>query len=337
MPTYLYWGEEDFTIDLAVKRLRKKLLDEDWAIFNHKVLNNPPVKDIIEAISTVPMGFGDVLIEINNLNLFSRKTKAKKDDAEEEQNSQQINNEKDIKELLDLASNLPNRINLLFVVKFPRDSKKKIDKSLKTTKLFEKTGVVQQFDSIKNYDDRKAIPWIKDAAKDQKVNISENAARTLFEIVGSELRKLNSEIKKLATYVGEGNTIKIEHIKELCLGIDNIFLLLELWVTGNRHDAMYELKKILDKDHPVKILATLQTLINQWLLIKLEIQNGKTSIQLNQELGVHPFVIKNAIEKTKKIPAERLSHLRKQLTIYENKIKTGQLPAEMAMEILITM
>ena len=31
MPVYLYWGEEDFNIDKAVKNLRKNVLDDSLA------------------------------------------------------------------------------------------------------------------------------------------------------------------------------------------------------------------------------------------------------------------------------------------------------------------
>ena len=145
MPTYLYWGEEDFNIELAVKRLRKKLLDPDWAAFNHKVFDSPALQTIIESASTIPMGFGDVLIEIYNQNIFSRKTKEKKTPAVDE---------KHLQELLELIPELPDRINLLFVVVFPRGAKKKIDKGLKTTKTIEKHGVIQQFDAFSPFKTR---------------------------------------------------------------------------------------------------------------------------------------------------------------------------------------
>jgi DNA polymerase-3 subunit delta len=334
MPTYLYWGEEEFAIELAVKKLRNKILDPDWATFNHKKLDKPELRTLNEALNTLPMGFGDVLIEVRNLNIFSKKSRKK--DTEED-TSTPASSDRDVKELLELIPELPDRINLLFVVEFPRNSKKKIDKTLKTTKTFIKHAVIQQFDSFKSWDEKKVTDWIIDAAREMNVKIEQQAAKALFENTGPELRKLNSELNKLATYAGEGKTIKKEHVMLLCSGFDNVFNLLEKWVYGNTHDALKELEKILDKDHPVKLIASLQTLLTQWLHIKLELKYGNTSTQLPQKLGIHPFVIKNAIYKIKHIPEERLSHLREQLTQYENKIKTGQLKAELALEILMTL
>jgi DNA polymerase-3 subunit delta len=331
VPTYLYWGEEDFAIELAVKKLRNKVLDPDWATFNHKKFDNPSIRTINEALNTIPMGFGDCLIEIHQLNIFSKKTKGTA--------SKEIpgSSDKDIQELLESIQSLPDRINLLFVVIFDRGSKRKIDKSLKTTKAFMSHAIIQQFDSFKSWDDKKVVSWIIDAAKDLNVKIDTMAATSLFETTGPELRKLNSELNKLATYKGKGNIIKKEDVEMLCSGIDNVFVLLEKWVHGDNLSALKELEKILDKDHPIKLIASLQTLLTQWLHIKLAIKYGNKSTQMAKELGIHPYVITKAIEKTRQIPIERLTYLRSKLTEYENKIKTGQLKAELSMEILMTM
>lgn len=34
MPVYFYWGEDQFTLQQAVKQLQKKLLDPTWMAFN---------------------------------------------------------------------------------------------------------------------------------------------------------------------------------------------------------------------------------------------------------------------------------------------------------------
>ena len=325
MPIYLYWGEEEFNVELAVKKLRNKVLDPDWATFNHKILIEPGIKTLIETISTVPMGFGDLLVEVHNLNLFSKKEKDKdKPD------------EKIMKALFEALSNIPDRVHLLFVVLFPRNSKKKIDKGLKITKFFEQSATIQHFDSFKPWDNTKVISWLNDAAVELNVKITHDAAQKMFDTVGPELRKLNSELNKLATYVGDGKTIKINDIEELCSGIENVFVLAEKWVIGKNHDALIELKKILDKDHPIKVIATLQTIITQWMSIKLELKYGNSSNTIADSLGIHPFVLGKTIQSLRSVAPERLIHLKENLTVTENKIKTGEIEPELGMEILLT-
>ncbi|MEW5821976.1 MAG: DNA polymerase III subunit delta [Cyanobacteriota bacterium] len=341
MPTYLYWGEEDFNIELAVKRLRAKLLDPDWVAFNHKLFDNSGVRDIVEAASTIPMGFGETLIEVHNLNLFSRKVKKKaqeQDDFDFEKPSKKDEfDEKEIDNLIKLIPELPDRVNLLFVVIFPRGQKRKIDKNLKTTKTIDKYGVIQQFEAFSPFHPEKIEKWVIEAAKDYNVRISSDAARKLVECNGTELRKINSELKKLTIYKGEGNLITVDDVNELCSAIDNVFTLTNKWISAQRHDALVELQKILDKDHPVRVIATLQSLITEYLHIKLALKYGHKSTTLHKDLNMNPYRLKMIIKDLKYISDERLSHLREQLTIYENKIKTGQLNSELALEILMTM
>lgn len=330
MPTYVYSGEEEFNIELAVKKLRNKVLDPDWVTFNHKVLDSPSIQTIIETISTIPMGFGEVLVEVRNQNIFSRNTKGKEKSLSE-------NDEKDIKILLDMLPDLSERINLLFVIVFPRNSKRKVDKTLKTTKAVEKCGIMQHFEPFSPFKPNEVVSWINDAARELKVKINNDAAMHLFECTGTELRRINSELNKLATYVGEGNIIKITDVKLLCYSIDNIFNLAEYWVQGKRYDSQIELIKLLEKDHPIKIIATLQSIITEWLFIKLELKHGNTSSTLAREIGMHPFRLTKIISNLKNVTIERLLILKEQLTQYENKIKTGQIKPELAMEILMTM
>ena len=181
------------------------------------------------------------------------------------------------------------------------------------------------------------ISWITDAARELKVNINRDAAKYLYECTGTELRKINSELNKLATYVGEKNTIKLDDVKTLCSGIDNVFVLADKWVQGEKHDSLVELAKILDKDHPIRIIATLQSILSEWLNIKLELKYGQKSTNLAAELGIHQFRLKKTIERLRNVSTERLAHLKEQLTNYEYKIKAGQIKAELAMEILMTM
>lgn len=337
MSVYLYWGDEDFNIELAVKNLRKRILNPEWVAFNHKKLNSPSIQELIEACTTVPFGFGDVLVEVQNLNFFSRKTKTKTEDDLEEQNNDKKLDDKETKAFLELIENLPERINLLFIVVFPKGSKKKIDSSLKITKSIQKVGKIQAFESYSPFDSKKVLEWIADTAEQMDVKISKEASQKLFETIGTDLRTINSELYKLTTYVGKTKKIEKQDIEMLCSGIDNIFLLADLWIAGNTKQTLIELSKILDRDHPLKIMATLHTILTERLRIKLEIKAGTKSPELAQELGIHPYRLGIIINTLKNVSSDRLSALKNQLTLYEHKIKTGMIQPELGMEILMTM
>src|SRR5690349_21640077 len=79
MPVLVYWGEEAYDLQEAMERLRKERLSGEMAAFNHKVLKNPSIADILEATQSAGLLFGgdQQLVEIHQ---FKCLTKAASDD-----------------------------------------------------------------------------------------------------------------------------------------------------------------------------------------------------------------------------------------------------------------
>ena len=65
MAVYFFYGEEDFNIDLAVEELKSKL-NPDFIAMNFQTLDNPDYPELITALRTPHMMFGDMLIVINS-------------------------------------------------------------------------------------------------------------------------------------------------------------------------------------------------------------------------------------------------------------------------------
>src|SRR3989339_485379 len=103
MPTYLYSGEEEFNIENAVQELREQLLDPNWAALNHKILNEPELAELIEILQTIPMVFGNLLIEVKSTSLFLRGSK------------KPAGSDKLIDRLISILENLNENIHLVFI------------------------------------------------------------------------------------------------------------------------------------------------------------------------------------------------------------------------------
>jgi len=71
MPIYLYWGEDDFAIQIAVASLRDQVLDPQWVSFNYTLLpqqqrcRNPGLNQVM----TPPFGAGSRLVWLVNTTL----------------------------------------------------------------------------------------------------------------------------------------------------------------------------------------------------------------------------------------------------------------------------
>ncbi len=323
MPVILYWGEEDFNIENSVLDLKSRVLDPNWAMLNHKVLNQPDLKTLIETVETTPMMFGNLLIEVNAENLFLRGNGAKID-----------SNDSNLVKLLNIIESINDNIYLLFVCKVPRNSGKKIDSTKKLTKTIKKFGKIEEFAAFKSYQEDKAAFWAVKHAKNKKMQLSSDIAMLLVQQVGVDLRKLNIELNKLQSYIYPEKTVKKEDIKQLCCDHENIFLMTDFWLTGQKDKAIIELRKLFEKNHPVRIIATMQSLLKRWLRIKVE-SAGMAPKEIAQIVGLHPFVVEQDLKKLKNISVESLIERRKLLNDSEYKLKSGKIAPELALEMVV--
>ncbi|OGI04884.1 MAG: DNA polymerase III subunit delta [Candidatus Melainabacteria bacterium GWF2_37_15] len=311
MPTYLYWGEEEFNLDNAVRELRKKVLDENFAALNHKTLNEPDINRLIETVQTLPMMLGNLLVEVRATTLFLRgKRSVDSDDPA-------------MKKLIDVVEKLNPRVHLLFICEIERDSGKKVDSTIKLTKTLQKIGEVREFPAFKFYEEEKVVGWITKQCAEKSLKINKDAASLLVQNIGSDLRKIDTELEKIKTALHPKTTVTINEVKEIFATSENVFLFAQCLAEKNNQKAIMELHKLLEQNHPLKILATLHTTTRNWLKIKL-----------NLPVSMAPYRAQKEKEKLKNITPEFLFELKENIKATEFKIKSGQLPPETAMELL---
>jgi len=323
MPAYLYWGEEDFTLEKAVKELKDQILDPEWALLNYRILDEPDIKTLVESLQSIPMVFGNLLIEIRVTALFTRG--GKKSFATDSQ----------FDLLMNILENLNPNIHVLFISRIQRESGKKIDSSLKITKLIQKIGRVEAFEAFKAYQEKDLIEWISKCSSSKGVKINKDAALVLLQNTGPQLRKLNSEIEKLKLNAAPETIITKEAVISLCSSYENIFVLAEYWLQNKKSKAIIELHKLYEKDHPLRIIATLQTLLRRWLKIKIE-SKTKNSFEISKIVNLHKFVVEKDVVKLRNVSIERLVDFKKHLTNTEFSIKSGEIDAELALDLAIS-
>lgn len=320
MPAYLFWGEEKFNLENEVKKLRNELLEPGWESLNHKLLDEPEVSDLVDTLRTLPMAFGNILIEVKATSFFMRdKKKLSSSDAL-------------MKKFIDVLENLNEKVHVLFVCPIPEGSGKKIDSALKLTKTLAKVGEVKEFPAFKSYQEKELTAWITKRATEKKVKITSDAALTLLQNTGPELRKLDTELEKLKLHAHPEKQISKNHVLALCSNHENIFTLADCWVQNDKSKVAQELSKLLEKDHPIRIIATLQTVVKRWLKIKLE-SKTKDAFEISKLVNLHKFVVEQDIKKLKSVSEGQLITFRNKLTEAEFKIKSGEIEAELALEL----
>ena len=102
MAVYFFYGDEDYLIDAQIESMRSKL-NPDFLPMSFKIFDNPNFSDLITALRTPPMMFGESLYIIKSEKYFS----AKKDSTGEEGEDDLKFSDSDLKDIEDALNNNP--------------------------------------------------------------------------------------------------------------------------------------------------------------------------------------------------------------------------------------
>lgn len=307
-----FYGDEDYLMDLEILKA-KAALDTGFAAMNFAeyTYNERDKKcgigfaDLIPIIRTQPMMFGKMVIVINCANLLTTTLE-----------------DSQIKEISDALELNSENVDIFFVAKFTNDDKKKKpDSRKKIYKILSKYNT-QEFATIPTYKTAELTNWINKFAKEKGIKVPNDVALCLIESIGNNLRQLNTELAKLQLIAHPEKTITKNMVKEICISNEDLFNLADYIITDKKGDALLEMRKLLVTKHPLELLAPLQTMLKQWVLIKINSKN-MTPAELSKQTKLHEFVVIKTIQKLKNTSAKTLVDLRKNLTEAEYKIKTG--------------
>lgn len=306
MSVYFYYGDEDYNIEVEINKLKKKLLDKSFASMNFKTADNPNFPDLISLLRTQPMMFGNMMIVINIEDYFSKTF----DDSQ-------------LEEISNALEDNFEGLCVVFVVNLPRNEGKKLDTRKKIYKILSKFAQMQEFPTFKTYKIEDITNWINKEARKHDVTIEKEAALTLIEQVGNNLRELSMEIEKLKLLAYPDKTITKKMVKEICISNEDLFMLADFLLKGEKGLALLEFQKLLDKKHPLEVMSALQTMLRKWILIKSKV--GEIPLfEISKLTGQHEFVVKMTLEKMKNTSLKDLVKLKQNLISAEYRIKKGE-------------
>ena len=289
-----------------IKKLKKKLLDKNFAAMNFKVANNPNFPDLISLLRTQPMMFGNSMIVINCEDYFTKTF----EDSQLEEISKALEDNQE-------------NICIIFVVNLPRNEGKKVDSRKKIYKIITKYAQSQEFPTFKTYKVDEISNWINKEAKKHEITFEKPALLSLIDQVGNNLREFSLELEKLALLAYPEKIITQKMVKEICISNEDLFSMADFILKGEKTHALIEFHKLLDKKHPLEIMSALQTMLRKWITIKTKAKEFQLS-EIAKITGQHEFVVKTTLEKMKNTPLMDLVKLKQNLINSEYKIKAGE-------------
>jgi DNA polymerase-3 subunit delta len=301
----LFCGGEDFLLDAEMKDLKSK-----YSEFNFERINGEKVAvdQIISVLTTLPMLGGERLVVIDSFKC----------------------DEKDEGKFFGVLQNLDDNVKVVFVYYDGPDKRRKF------YKLIEKIGEVREFKRFSEWEQDKVLAWIVNRVRLYGKRIGSHAANLLIEIAGQNLRMLDKEIEKIATYIGERDLIEEPDVSRLASSPEmDAFALSNALRNKNVQDAIKCLSRAFkDNQDPHMLIGMLAKLYRMLLQVKCLEDKGLGQYDIARELNAKPFFIKKCAEKTGKFTVKELANYIKKLHLADLKMKSGASP-RLTMEMLI--
>jgi DNA polymerase-3 subunit delta len=328
---YILHGDNEFEISERLADFKEKIGDESMRDLNITVLDGrkTTLSEVQHAADAVPFLADKRLVIIDGLltRLASRKAKDSIDEATSSGAAKDFLNG-----LIDYVPRLPETTRLVFAEFQPLSPKHQL------IKLAEQ----QQGKTVIECQQPQAseLPrWILDRTKKRGGSIEPAAASRLAALIGGDLRRLDSELTKLITYVNAQRSITETDVNLLVsdASTSSVFDLVDALGKRDGKRAAHELHHLLDQgENPLGLLAMIVRQYRLLILVKELQARNLLPDAMAKELGQHPFVIKKLNEQARNYQdITQLETIYRRLLEIETEIKIGQTSDVLALDLLV--
>ena len=308
MAVFLFYGQEEYLMEKEIKKLKNELLDASFMSMSYKIFDNPDFNTLMDCVQSAPLMFGNTLTIIN-IEKYLIGNKMSLDD-------------KQIDSVNYALSNLSDNVNIIFVCKIARDENKKPDSRKKLYKTLSKYSQVREFAQYRSYDKQLQSGILK-MAKEKDLTISSDNVSFLIEQLGVNLTLIDSELEKLKIAIHPNKAINQDAIKKYCTSSEDVFILADLIIQGNKNEILKQYDLLTEKRHPLEIFSVLQSNFQRFVFVK-NYEKKMSTKDIASKLKLHEFVVMKMQEKLRKISLDKLLKIRENLINAEYKLKTGQ-------------
>lgn len=173
----------------------------------------------------------------------------------------------------------------------------------------------------------------------EKYDLTQAVAAQVVRVAPPDLGVIDSELSKLAAYKASGAKLTNEVISELLAGgrEDEIFKLTDNLLPRPTPQAM-EIARNLTRSgmQPTSVAYRMARHYALVLEVKAHQERGESLQQVQSGMAEHPFVIQKAFDVAQNANADRLEQALRQIRDYEFEVKSGQVDAELGLDVLLT-
>jgi DNA polymerase-3 subunit delta len=256
MPVYFYWGDDDYQISQAVKKIIDTHVDPMWRDFNYAKVNATSDFEVMDGLNqavTSPFGMGNRLTWLANTSIAQKCSESL------------------LTELERTFTNLPPDSYLLFT------ASSKPDGRAKSTKLLQKHAKVLEFSLIPPWKIEAIAQLVRQAATEIGLKLSNDGVDLLVDAIGNDTRRLTMELQKLQlAYYQHTKPITAKEIAPLVqISAHNSLQLASAIRAADTSQALSLIAELLrNNEVGLRICATLVGQFRTWLWIKLMQESG---------------------------------------------------------------
>lgn len=176
----------------------------------------------------------------------------------------------------------------------------KLDSRTRLAKALAKQGKVHVF---KKMWPRELLPWLRERAALRGKSLAPAAAERLAELMGLGLGALDSELEKLALYVGQRAQIGLQDVAELTGKgrLYSIFDFTDALAQGQLHRALTSYDQLHALGEPaVRVLAMVIRLYRQLLEVCRVLERGGDESQAQQALRLPPAAARTLVASARR-------------------------------------
>jgi DNA polymerase-3 subunit delta len=181
--------------------------------------------------------------------------------------------------------------------------------------------------------------WIQDQAKEQGGKFHNEAAQLLASYLDEDPRLASKEIEKLLTFVDFSRPVSEADVRTLTADVrqGDIFEMVDAIENGDGKTAMFMLRRLLEDSEPLSLFGMIVRQFRLMIQVRelLDEDPSQDHNAIANKMGVHPYPIKKIIPKVSQFTLPRLKTIFHQLSEVDQKMKTGQLDFELALDLLI--
>ena len=243
--------------------------------------------------------------------------------------------------VLGMVSEVPETSFLIF---YEKDA----DAGSRLTRYIKDKGEVFRFASADSKKGRDASAarqeiraWARDYLKAEGRNIDGRVLNDLAEMTGYDMQNLQTELEKLISYTLDrpaGAVISQADVDSICSKTlnDRVFEMMGHKLSGHSQKALELLEELFAlRNPPMRVLYIIVRQYTQAFTLKDLQRQGMTDAQIMEKMQIRDWLLKKLKDQTRGCSASELQKRLEQCAEMETKVKNGDLPDRLAVEILI--